>query len=80
MCKKYFVALILGSLFMCSLVSAGYALDSTAFDPRTVPVKVKAPSSSIPIGAVIEWPHANLPAEYDSAGNPKWLECNGQTF
>jgi hypothetical protein len=68
---------ILITLVLLVFGSWAFAADSTSFDPR--PIKVTSASQGgVPIGAVVEWPHANLPAEFDRAGNPKWLECNGQ--
>jgi hypothetical protein len=77
--KTLHLLLILLLSFIPGTGSQAAAADSTSFNPRTVQVKAVS-QGGVPIGAVIEWPHQNLPAERDRAGNPKWLECNGQAI
>jgi len=61
-------------------VPAAKAADATSFDPTKIPITAVA-SSGFPIGFIGIWPLAqNPPDMYDSSGNPKWLECNGQAI
>ena len=82
---KRFFALLFAVLFVLSALAPvfsalSHAADSTSFDPRPVLIEAQAPGGGVPVGTVVAWPLNALPDEKDSKGNPKWLECNGQTI
>ena len=74
--KKIIVTMLL-TIFTASFSHAAL-VDSCSFDPVPIPI-TSVSLGGVPVGTVVAWPLTALPTEKDKYGNPKWLECNGQT-
>lgn len=90
--RKCFV-LLYALWILIGTTAPATATDSTSFDPTTIPISTQSSDSGVPVGTIVAWPSATLPAGMNQAAcvsaasdaeasekGCEWLICDGSTI